>query len=57
MTHYIEGNTYYICGIDGKTLFSITLSDAPGEQIIIETQNEVYSGPIELISFSSDMLK
>lgn len=57
MKHYIEDNIYYICGSNGERLFKLTLTDIPGDQVIIETQKEVYSGPINLISFSDSMLK
>ena len=36
MRHYIDGNKYYIVGINGETLFSLTLTDEAGNQVVIE---------------------
>lgn len=51
MKHNISGNVYYIYNDDGYVLFSIKLTDEPGNQIVIYTNKEVYAGPIDLISF------
>ena len=51
MNHFIENNNYYITDEDGQVIFSIKLTDKPGDQIIIETAKEVYAGPISFISF------
>jgi len=51
MKHNISGNVYYIYNDAGYVLFSIKLTDEPGDQIVIYTNKEVYAGPISLISF------
>ena len=51
MKHAITGNVYYIYNEEGHVLFSIKLTDEPGNQIVIYTDKEVYAGPIDLISF------
>lgn len=57
MTHKIdfETNTYSIFDDDANELLSIDLTKEPGNQIIIKTEKEIYSGPIELLSFSGDI--
>lgn len=51
MKHYIKDNIYYIEDIDGNVILKIKLVDSIGNQIILETEKEIYSGPVELISF------
>ena len=57
MNHFIKDNIYYI--MDGeKELLKIKLVDeVPGNQIILSTENEVFAGPIELISFDPNPKK
>lgn len=54
MKHAISENVYYIYNDDGHILFSIKITDLPGNQIVIYTDKEVYAGPIELISFKDN---
>ncbi len=51
MEHFIKDNIYYI--MDGnKELLKIRLVDeVGGNQIVLSTENEIFAGPIELISF------
>ena len=51
MKHYIKDNIYYLEDIDGNVILKIKLVDSIGNQIILETEKEIYSGPVELISF------
>lgn len=53
MKHCILDDTYMITDDTGKNLLTIKLNNEfSGNQITIETNKEVYSGPIDLISFS-----
>lgn len=52
MKQEIRENSYYLLDEDGKVLLKITPSNMPGNQVIIETDQEVYAGPIKFISFS-----
>ena len=52
MEHKITDNFYYIYDENGIVLLSIQLTTAPNNQIIISTDNEVYSGPIEFLTLS-----
>ena len=54
MKHAISENVYYIYNDDGHVLFSVKLTDEPGDQIVIYTDKEVYAGPIDLIKFSEE---
>lgn len=54
MKHAISENVYYIYNEDGHVLFSVKLTDKPGNQIVIYTDKEVYAGPIDLINFKED---
>ena len=52
MRHYIEDNYYYIVDEEGWVLLKIRLlPEVDGNQVVIETENEIFAGPIELISF------
>lgn len=53
MKQEIRENSYYLLDEDGKVLLKITPTDTPGNQVIIETEQEVYAGPIKFISFSN----
>lgn len=53
MKHFILGDLYIIIDETGKNILTIKLNnELPNNQIIIETNKEVYSGPIDLINFS-----
>ena len=52
MKQEIRENSYYLLDEDGKVLLKITPTDMPGNQVIIETEQEVYVGPIKFISFN-----
>ena len=55
MKQEIRENIYYLLGEDGNVLLKITPTDMPGTQIVIETEREVYAGPIKFISFNGDI--
>ena len=54
MKHKITDNIYYIYNDEGYVLFSLKLTDEPGDQIVIYTDKEVYAGPISLLSFKEN---
>lgn len=52
MKHCILNDLYVITDDSGKTLLTIKLDNkVSGNQVIIETNKEVYNGPVDLISF------
>ena len=54
MEHFIKDNVYYIT-VDGKEVFKLELvNEVPGNQVVISTENEIFAGPINLISFLPD---
>lgn len=55
MEHFIKDGIYYI--VDGeKELFKVQLiNDVDGNQVVISTENEIFAGPISLVSFSPDI--
>ena len=55
MKQEIRENSYYLLDENGNVLLKVTPTDMPGNQIIIETEREVYAGPIKFISFSGDI--
>ena len=57
MKQEIKDGIYYLMTDDGKTLLKITPSDMPGNQVIIATEQEVYAGPVSLISFDQNIKK
>ena len=60
MKQEIRDNSYYLTDEDGKVLLKLTPADPvefPGNQVVIETENEVFAGPIKFITFSSDIKK
>lgn len=57
MKQEIKDGIYYLTTDDGKTLLKITPSGMPGNQVIIETEQEVYAGPVSLISFDQNIKK
>ena len=52
MKQEIKENIYYLKDDQGNVLLKITPSEIPGNQVIIETNKEVYSGPINLLNLS-----
>ena len=53
MKHFILNDLYIITDDVGNNLLTIKIdNDLPGNQISIETNKEVYNGPIDLLSFS-----
>ena len=54
MEHYIKDNIYYIVDGDKELLRVELVTDITGNQVIIATENEIYAGPIALLSFSPD---
>ena len=58
MRHYIEDNFYYIVDDKDRELLKIELvTYAEGNQIILSTENEIFAGPVELISFDPNPKK
>lgn len=55
--HEIINDNYYIYDKDGRVVFQVELTSEPNNQIIIKTENEIYAGPIEFISFSENIQK
>ena len=55
MKQALRENIYYLLGEDGNVLLKITPTDMPGNQIVSETEREVYAGPIKFISFNGDI--
>ena len=53
MKQEIKEGIYYLTDDKGNLLLKITPSEIPGNQVIIETQKEVYSGPISLLNLSN----
>lgn len=54
MKSYILNNTYYIEDDKGEVIFSVTPDNTKeGNQVVIQTQTEVYAGPINLLTFTS----
>jgi len=52
MKQEIKDNSYYLTDDDGNVLLKLTPSDMPGNQVVIETNKEVYAGPISLLNLS-----
>ena len=57
MKQEIKDGIYYLMTDDGKILLKITPSDMPSNQVIIETEQEVYAGPVSLIAFDPNHKK
>ena len=57
MRSFIKDDIYYIVDGDKELLKVQLVSEFPGNQIIISTENEIYAGPIELISFDPNPKK
>ena len=54
MRHYIEDDTYYIVDNEEKVLLKIRIVDFPEYQVVMETEREVYAGPIKFLKFTDD---
>jgi len=54
MKQEIKDNSYYLLDDDGKVLLKVTPSDFPGDQVIIETEQEVFAGPIKFLNLSKN---
>ena len=52
MKQEIKENSYYLIDESGKVLLKLTPSEMPGNQVVIETDKEVYAGPISLLNLS-----
>ena len=52
MKQEIKDNSYYLTDEDGKVLLKITPSDLSGNQVVIETEKEVFAGPIKFLNLS-----
>lgn len=50
--HIIDENDEYIIEINGTQVFKIQLAEDQ-DQIIIETDKEVWAGPIDLLNLSN----
>ena len=57
MRQEIKDGVYYLTTDDGKVLLKIRPTDLPGHQVEIETEKEVYAGPVSLIAFDSNFKK
>lgn len=57
MEHYIKDDTYYIVDDEGKVLLKVRPIYFPGYEVEIETEKEVYVGPISLIAFDPNPKK
>ena len=57
MEHYIKDDTYYIVDGDKELLKVKLITGVDGNQVVISTENEIYAGPISLISFNPDPKK
>ena len=55
MYHVIKDDIYYLYNNNGIELMRIELTELPGDQLVITVKDEVYSGPVNLISFSGDI--
>lgn len=56
MKQEIRDNSYYLLADDGRVLLKLTPSDMSGDQIVLETEDEVFAGPVKFIRFSEDIM-
>ena len=55
MNHYIQDNIYTIVSDDGDPIFQLALNlNLPNNQVVIETNNEVYAGPLQFLHFKEE---
>lgn len=52
MKQEIRDNSYYLLDEDGNVLLKLTPSDLPGNQVVIETGDDVFAGPIKFLNLS-----
>lgn len=55
MKQEIRDNSYYLLDEDGKILLKLTPADPaefPGNQVVIETEKEVFAGPVRFLNLS-----
>ena len=57
MEHYIKDDTYYVVDGDKELLKVKLITSVDGNQVVISTENEIYAGPISLISFDPNPKK
>lgn len=58
MRHYIKDDTYFIEDEAGNELLKVILiNDTDGNQVVMSTENEIFAGPISLISFDPNPKK
>ena len=60
MKQEIKNNTYFLLDDVGNTLLMLTPVDEaefPNNQVIIETEEEVFAGPIKFLSFVNNIKK
>ena len=55
MEHYIKDNYYYIVDGDKELLKIELINDVDGNQIVLSTENEIFAGPVSLISFDANV--
>ena len=53
MKQEIKDNVYYLIDEKGKVLLKLTPCDIAGNQVVIETDTQVFAGPIELLNISN----
>jgi hypothetical protein len=49
MKQYIKDEVYYLVDDQGKVLLKLTPTSLPNNQIELETEKSVFSGPIEFM--------
>jgi len=52
MEHKIVENKYYLYNDDGVLVFSLEITDKPGDQVIIKMDKAVYAGPISFLEIN-----
>lgn len=55
MKHYIKDNIYYLTEDNGCVVLSLRIDGQFENQIVITTAKEVYAGPVDYLSFWSDV--
>ena len=55
MKHCIQDNIYTIVDDEGNLIFQLTLNlILPNNQVVIETNDEVYAGPLQFLHFKEE---
>lgn len=52
LEHKIVNNFYYVYNADGVVVFSLEILDKDNDQVVVQNNNTVYSGPISLLDIS-----